>query len=193
MKTQLNVIKSDGSIEEYMHTKVMHTINRALLACGEPETYISEHLAEVITYFLYGERAGSAVSSSQILAAVKISLASTGYEAAAEILTEHHYHRRLKRNRVEVFYVNGEEISDPEQFMQMQKQSGRSVWSKSIIVDDLVNRDGLDRSIARTVAAMVEEKILGMKISCVSSGLVKQLVLSDTASVLSAQRQLQAV
>ncbi|MFA5553403.1 MAG: hypothetical protein WCZ89_07080 [Phycisphaerae bacterium] len=191
MKTQLNVIKSDSSIEEYMHTKVLHTINRALVSSGEHDTDIAEHLAEVITYFLYSERAGSAVPSSQILAAIKISLASTGYEAAAEILTEHHYHRRLNRNRVEVVYVDGEEISDPEQFMQMQEQAARCVWSKSVIIDDLVNRTGLDRSSARTIAAMVEEKILGLQISRISSSLVKQLVLNDTAAVLYAQKQLQ--
>ncbi len=191
MKKQLNVIKSDGSIEDYMHTKVLHTINRALLASGEHETYISEHLAEVITYFLYGERTGSEIHSSEILEAIKISLAATGYEKAAEILSERHYRRRIQRNRIEIFYVDGEEISDAERLLELQRHAGRSVWSKSIVVDDLVNNAGLDRNSARAIAAMVEEKVLGMQVGRVSSSLVKQLVLNDTASVLYAQKQLQ--
>jgi len=30
IQTQLKVIKADGSIEEYLHTKVMGTLNNAL-------------------------------------------------------------------------------------------------------------------------------------------------------------------
>lgn len=191
MKTQLSVIKSDGNIEEYMHTKVLHTINRALAAAGEFDTDVAEHLAEVITYFLYGERTGSAVPSSEIFAAIKISLAATGYDRAAEVLSEHHFQRRLKRNRVEVFRTNGSEPSGPEQLLELQTNAERNIWCKSVIADDLVDKQDFDRQSARVVAAMVEEKILAMQLSRVSSGLVKQLVLNDTAAILHAQKQLQ--
>jgi hypothetical protein len=40
---------------------------------------------------------------------------------------------------------------------------------------------------------MVEEKIFNVGMTQVSSGLIKQLVLGDTAAVLRAQRQLQVV
>jgi transcriptional regulator NrdR family protein len=191
MKTRLSVIKSDGSMEEYMHTKVLHTIDRALASTGEPDSVVAERLAEVITYFLYGERACSVVPSSEILAAIKIVLAATGYDNAAEVLSEHHFQRRLQRNRVEVFRTNGSEPSGPEQLLELQTNAERAVWCKSIIVDDLVNKQDFDRQSARVVAAMVEEKILAMQLSKVSSSLVKQLVLNDTAAVLHAQKQLQ--
>jgi hypothetical protein len=97
----------------------------------------------------------------------------------------------MQRNRIEIFYVDGEEITDAERLLELQQRAGKSVWSKSIVVDDLINNAGLDRSIARAIAAMVEEKILGMKVGRVSSSLVKQLVLNDTAAVLYAQKQLQ--
>lgn len=191
MKTQLNVIKSDGSIEEYMHTKVIHTINRALAACGESETDVAECLAEVITYYLYGEQTGPMIHSSEVLSAIKVSLAETGYERAAAMLCEHHFQRKLQRNRIEVFNINGEEISDAEQFLKLREKAGRSIWCKSVIIDDLVSHSGLDRQSARAIAAMVEEKVMGMQVSRVSSRLVKQLVLSDTAAVMYAQKQLQ--
>lgn len=193
MKTQLSVIKSDGSMEEYMHTKVLHTINKALVAAGEPDTDVAERVAEVITYFLYGERAGSAVPSSEILAAIKIALSATGYDDAAEVLSEHHFQRRLQRNRVEVFRTNGSESFGPEQLLELRTNAERAVWCKSIIVDDLVDKQDFDRQSARVVAAMVEEKILAMQLSRVSGSLVKQLVLNDTAVILHAQRQLQTI
>jgi hypothetical protein len=40
---------------------------------------------------------------------------------------------------------------------------------------------------------MVEEKVLNIGMTSVPAGLVKQLVLSDTAAFLHAQRQLQTV
>lgn len=193
MKTQLSVIKSDGETEEYMHTKVLHTINRALASAGEPDLVVAESMAEVVTYFLYGEKAASAVPSSEILAAIKIVLAATGYDRAAEILAEHHFQRRLRRNRVEVFSVNGSELSDAEQLLMLRQHGDRAVWCKSVIVDDLVNKQGLDRNIARTIAAMVEQKVFAIQVSSVPGSLVKQLVLSDTASILHAQKQLQPV
>lgn len=191
MKTQLSVIKSDGSMEEYMHTKVLHTINKALVTAGESDTDVAEHVAEVITYFLYGERVGSAVPSSEVLAAIKIALSATGYDDAAEALSEHHFQRRLQRNRVEVFRTNGNEPSGPEQLLELQTNAERAIWCKSIIVDDLVDKQDFDRQSARVVAAMVEEKVLAMQLSKVSGSLVKQLVLNDTAAILHAQRQLQ--
>lgn len=53
MRKQLQVTKADGTIEEYMHTKVIGTINNALAAAGRPDMAMAEDLAEVVTYYLY--------------------------------------------------------------------------------------------------------------------------------------------
>jgi len=74
-----------------------------------------------------------------------------------------------------------------------QQSAGRSRWDKGRIVQDLISKHSLSRQTARTVASMVEEKIFNMGITVVPASLVKQLVLSDTAAVLRAQRQLQTV
>jgi len=46
---------------------------------------------------------------------------------------------------------------------------------------------------ARTIASMVEEKVLNMGITSVPVSLIKQLVWNDAALVLRAERQLQMV
>ena len=55
---QLKVIKADGSIEEYLHTKIIGTISNALSASGHDSTFVAEQLAEAITYYLYNNNSG---------------------------------------------------------------------------------------------------------------------------------------
>ncbi len=56
---------------------------------------------------------------------------------------------------------------------------------------DLTTKHGIDRLAARAIASMVEEKIFNMGVSLVPVSLIKQLVLSDTATVMQAHRQFQ--
>jgi len=193
MQTQLKVIKEDGSVEEYLHTKVIGTISNALGEIGQPDVFIAEQLAEVVTYFLYHRQSRRSVTSNEVFSMIKAVLTATGYEDAAIALSEHHFERKLKRSRIEVVSVDIQELTDAE-LLDGTGQSGcRCRWDKSRIVQDLVTKYGLCRQTARTIASMVEEKIFNMGITVVSAGLIKQLVLGDAAAVLRAQRQLQTV
>jgi len=190
---QIKVIKADGRVEEYLYTKVIGAINNALSAVDQADVDIAEQLAEVVTYFLYHEKKSRSVNSSEIFSIVKTVLASTGFEDAAVALSERHFQRRLKRSRIEVVSVNIHKLADAQRLAAAKEPTNRTRWDKSRIVNDLVTRHGLCRQTARTIASMVEEKILGMEVTLVPSSLIKQLVLSDTAAVLRAQHQLQTV
>lgn len=193
MQTQLRIIKADGTIEEYLHTKVMATINNALGEIGRADVDVAEQFAEVVTYFLYHQQNGRNVTSSEVLSMIKVVLATTGYEKAAVALSEHHFERKLKRSRVEVVLVDIRELADAEFLVGAEGPACRSRWDKSRIVEDLVAEHGLCRQTARMIAAMVEEKVFNMGITRVPSSLIKQLVLGDAAAVLHAQEQLQVV
>ena len=193
MQTQLRIIKADGTIEEYLHTKVMATINNALGEIGRADVDVAEQFAEVVTYFLYHQQNGRNVTSSEVLSMIKVVLATTGYEKAAVALSEHHFERKLKRSRVEVVLVDIRELADAEFLVGAEGPACRSRWDKSRIVEDLVAEHGLCRQTARMIAAMVEEKVFNMGITRVPSSLIKQLVLGDAAAVLHAQEQLQTV
>lgn len=193
IRTQLKVIKADGSIEEYLHTKVMGTINNALGDVDLANIDVAEEFAEVVTFFLYNQYNRHAVTSSDIFSMIKVVLAATGYEDAAVALSEHHFNRKLKRSRIEVSTVNFQDLTDVELLIGAEESAVRSRWDKSRIVDDLVNGHGIDRQTARTIAAMVEEKVFNMGMTLVPSSLIKQLVLGDTATVLRAQQQMQVV
>lgn len=193
IRTQLKVIKADGSIEEYLHTKVMGTINNALGEVGLANIDIAEEFAEVVTFFLYNQYNRRTVTSDDIFSMIKVVLAATGYEDAAVALSEHHFERKLKRSRIEVVPADVQDLTDAELLAGTEGLAGRVRWDKSRIVEDLVSGNGICRQTARTIAAMVEEKVFKVGMTLVPSSLIKQLVLGDTAAVLRAQQQLQAV
>lgn len=189
---QLKVIKTDGSVEQYMHTKIIGTISNALCRIGRPDISIAEELAEVVTFFLYQQHKRS-VTSSEILSMIKAVLTATKNEEAAVALSEHHFERRLKRSRIEVVSIDVEELADAELLCKTDSSNGRSRWDKSRIVKDLIEKHGVSRQTARMIASMVEEKIFNIGLTLVPASLTKQLVLGDAAAVLRAQRQLQTV
>jgi hypothetical protein len=193
MKMQLKVIKADGGIEEYLHTKVIGTISNALGRIGQADICIAEQLAEVVTYFLYHRQDRRAVSSSEIFSIIKAVLAATSYEEAAVALSEHHFERRLKRSRIEVASIDIRELADAELLCRDGELDGRCRWDKSRIVNDLVTKYDVCQQTARMIASMVEERVFSMGITLVPASLIKQLVLGDAAAVLQAQRQLQTV
>jgi transcriptional regulator NrdR family protein len=192
-RMQLRVIKADGSIEEYLHTKVMGTINNALGEVGLANIDIAEEFAEVVTFFLYNQYNRRTVTSDDIFSMIKVVLAATGYEDAAVALSEHHFERKLKRSRIEVVPIDVQDLTDAELLAVTEESAGRSRWDKSRIVGDLISSHGICRQTARTIAAMVEEKVFNLGMMLVPSSLIKQLVLGDIASVLRAQQQLEVV
>jgi len=190
---QLKVVKTDGTVEAYLHTKVIGTISSALSRIGQADMCIAEQLAEAVTYFLYHRPKPLAVTSNEILSIIEAVLTATGYEDAAVVLSEHHFERKLKRSRIEVVCIDVCELSDAEVICNVEKSDKRHRWDKSRIVDDLVTKYGLRRQTARTIASMVEEKIFNIGITLVPASLIKQLVLRDAGAMLRAERQLQTV
>jgi transcriptional regulator NrdR family protein len=187
---QLKVIKADGSIEDYLHTKVLGTISNALGAAGEGDIFVAEELSEVVTYYLYHKQDKQKVHSGEIFAMIKVALSATAHDSAAMALAEHHCLRKLGRARTEVVSLDVVELADAEMLWGEKAAGAKSRWDKSKIAADLMAEHGLARQAARTVAALVEEKVLAMGVTQVPASLLRQLVLGDTAAVLRAHREL---
>jgi len=191
MDKQLRVVKSDGSTEAYLHTKVLGAINNALAAAGQPDMMLAERLAEVVTFHLYQETGRHSISSNEIFSMIKAVLVATGCEEAAAALTEHALERRLRRSRTEVIEVDVQDFADLRQLCQAQYSSARMPWDKTQIVHDLTTHSDLSRQIARAIASVVEERVFGMGMTTIPRSLVKQIVLGETAAVLRAEQELQ--
>jgi len=187
---QLKVVKADGTIEEYFHTKVIGTICNVFAKTELADMDTAQELAEVVTYYLYQRSKTNTVTSGEILSIIQAALADTGYQDAATKLSECHYKRKLQRTRTEVAAVDIKKLSDADQLYQTQLDN-RTSWNKSEIVNNLVEKHNLSKKTARTIASIVEEKLFSMKLQIIPTGLIKQLMLSETAAVLRAEKQLQ--
>lgn len=93
---ELKVIKADGSIEDYLYTKVLGAISNAMAGAGQLDILTAEQLADAVTYFLYQDDKRHKVSSGEILSIIEATLDATGYEQVAAALSNYHYERRLK-------------------------------------------------------------------------------------------------
>lgn len=177
---QLSVIKTDGSTEQYVYTKVIGTFSNALAILNEPDLFAAEQFAETVTFYLYQKNNTAAITSAEIHMMILDVLRSTGYENAATSLDEHHLSRKLNRRRLEVIDNN----QAPESICR---------WDKSRIVDDLIEEKKLSRQTARTIASAVEQKVLNMAMTRIRPSLIKQLVMADMETILRAEDQLLAI
>ncbi len=174
-------MKSDATIEKYKHTKVLASLNHALVLIDQPNVFAAEQFADAITYYFYRDKHASIISTDDIHLMILSVLNATGYGNAAQALTDHRLERRLKRNRLE---VTNPHARAPHNIPHR--------WDKSRIVQDLVYSRGIEMDLARAIAAGVEEKVLNMELSEVSTDLVNEVVKAETAAMLRAKDQLLA-
>lgn len=184
MDTQLKVVKADGSQEDYLHTKIIGTINSALACIDTSDLELAEQLSQVVTYYIYRNNRHS-ITSNEIFSIIKAVLASTPYEAAAAELTKHHFLRKLRRSRIEVISTQENDLNDVLAG-KTHKYVSEGLWNKSKIVSFLTELHNLDCQTARTIASMVEEKVLGLSQTKISTKLIKQFILADAEGVLRA-------
>jgi transcriptional regulator NrdR family protein len=187
---QLRVIKADDTEEEYLHTKVIATFINAFGAPSEKNTATAQQLAEAVTFYLYNKHGSHKITSSEISSIIKAVLTSTGFDNAADFLSEHHQRRNLLRARVQVIKVDMEKISPDTPLRQIDRCGPADPWNKSKIIHNLVNKYNLQPAMARTVASLVEEKILNSGFRLVPTGFIRFLVLWQMQTILSAQQQI---
>lgn len=180
---QLKVIKSDGHMEEYLHTKVLGTFSNALGLVDDMNIFAAEQFSEAVTFYLYEKRASQIVTSEELHLMIQAVLSATGYVHAAEALNDYRLNRKLKRGRVEVIDAKSYTV-DEDVAMRVSR------WNKSRIARDLMRIDKIEPHTARAIASAVEEKVLVLGMTRVRRRLIRQLVLADTDAMLAAQGQL---
>jgi transcriptional regulator NrdR family protein len=180
---QIRIVKADGAIEPYLHTKVLGTFHNALSHVGTGDLEAAEQMAEAVTFYLYRQIRRGTLNTDQIHQMVVDVLTSTGHADAAEALGDYRLSRRLQRRRIDVV---GEVTDTPGWAVTTQ-------WNKSRIVSELMASHNMDRLMARAIASAVEEKLLKMGVLRVRKSLIHQLVVADMESLLDADRQLAIV
>ena len=189
---QLRVEKCDGSIEIYLHTKVMGSIAAGLSDGGCYEPDLPEQLAEAVTTFLRRRYGSVVVSADEIHSMIVAALSDTGSRSAALALQEHRITRQMMRSRTEVIHWSSAECPDRLDYVSGDLTSGCVIepWDKSEIVRDLEAERGLVHTLARAVAGSVEEKVLRMGCRRMSTGQIREMVMCDLFAMRQAEMAL---
>ncbi|MBW2472334.1 MAG: hypothetical protein JRE18_09665 [Deltaproteobacteria bacterium] len=169
---QIWVTKSDGTIEPYLHTKVLGTLHRAMTEVQAEGLETAQMLSDAVTYFLYQHGSSGTLTTDQIHHMIITVLEGASCHAAAQCLNAHRLQRRLQRRRIEVI------------------DSKEPIWTKSCIVQDLIEQYQIEQPLARAVAGSVEEKVLRMGATRVRKGMIRHMVLTDVEDLMDAHRQL---
>jgi hypothetical protein len=171
-------MKTDRTVESYLHTKVLGTFHHALSAAGGPDLFAAEQMAEAVTFYLYSRPHSRTITTDEIHLMIQAVLQDTGFSSAAGALNEHRIQRKLQRKRIEVI----------EETQEGNPQT--SGWNKSVIVEHLVRQYHLNRALARVIAGSVEEKVIRMGVTRIRKGLIRELVEAETETMLRAEEQL---
>lgn len=177
---QIKVIKTDGFIEEYLHTKVIGTFNNALGLIDQSNLYAAEQFAEAITFYLYQKNSDKTITSNQIHLMIQAILTATGYQNAAAALNDYYINRKLQRRRIEILEDN-----------DIENSWIPGHWNKSYIVNYLMETHHLEYPLARAIASSVEEKVLNLGTNRITRSLIHELILNDAEMMLHAYKQLQ--
>ncbi len=186
---QLQVEKSDGSLEVYLHTKVLATITVALSEVGDYQETVAEQLAEAVSLYLRHHYGTGRVSTHEIQFMIEVVLADTGQEKAAMALQEHRLNRQIKRNRVEVVKRSiPQRIFNARRSLLDYEQCEVQPWNKSVIVRELERERHLPRGLARVIAGVVEEKVLTLGYRQIDSTLIRALVDNEFLAMRQAEK-----
>ena len=187
----LRVLKSDGSSEVYLHTKVIGSIAVALSESGSYQEVVTGHLAEAVTIYISRRHGSLQITSDEIHAMIEAVLSETGYEDAAVCLHEHRLNRQINRLRTEVIHCRNccEEPDTVETNISSEKYTSQ-LWNKSLIVRCLEGESGLSRELSRAIAGAVEEKVLRIGSRRIFSTLVSELVANELWFMKEAEKAL---
>ena len=195
----LMVIKSDGSSEAYIHTRVMATISAAISDAGCYNEQTVSALADAVRMYIEDCKddtsASLNITSDEIYCMILATLQETGCAKAAVLLKEHRVNRQISRKRQMVIHCMKPHLSNDEQIkIESECCLDKSVydcqndecefltidpWNKSRLSSKLKTQYNLTKNAARVVAANVEDKIFKLKISTVRSSLIQQLILNE--------------
>jgi transcriptional regulator NrdR family protein len=169
---QIRVIKSDGSTEPYLHTKVFGSLHRAMAVEVSDCIETAQILSDAVTYFLYRRSGPRSLTTDQIHQMILTVLEGAGFRYAAECLNAHRLNRRLERHRIEVI------------------DSEFGAWDKQHIIRELTEQYNIEPSLARAIAGSVEDTVLRMGVLHIRKGMIRHLVMTDMENMLDAQHQL---
>lgn len=160
-----SVAKRDGSVEPFEFAKLRRCLAVAMKGCGYDAVY-ADALARAVALHLQDWRDAAPASTGYIAGCVKAVLEETGLCDVAGFLDRHRRQRDSKRSRISVVDTTSAE--------RLQRS-----WTKKLAVEALAERYGVRASVARILAAEVEQRVLALNYNMISTSLLDEIIRNE--------------
>jgi hypothetical protein len=157
--------KCDGSLERFEFHKLRRGVAVAMRDCGYEER-LADAIAQAVSLHLRDWRQDRPPSSEYIFRCVRTVLDETGLQEVAQRLMTYRRQRACRRRSLFVFDSRHPDLA-------------AKPWRKSAVVGTLQRRHRLSRMAARILAGQIEERVLSLDYSVISSALVAELIRSE--------------
>lgn len=157
--------KCDGSLERFEFVKLRRGLAAAMRDCGYG-VHLADALAQAVTIHLRDWREKRPPSSEYIFRCVQTVLDETGLEEVARHLAAQRRYRACRRRGLLVL-----DSRHPSR--------AATPWRKGMVASTLQRRHKLGRKTARILAGQIEERVLSLNYSVISSALLAELIRSE--------------
>ncbi|MCK6458052.1 MAG: hypothetical protein L6Q92_16175 [Phycisphaerae bacterium] len=161
--------KRDGASEPFEHAKLVECLRRVLIDVNDvdpPAT--AEGLADAVRQALHPLAALGPVRSLDLLELTESVLIRSGHASAAHVLHQHGRRRDRLRRLLHVARLR-----------PAQRRYTNRRWSKASVVAAFEQEHGLSRGVARQLAGLVELAILRSGLRLVTTGFVRETMVSE--------------
>lgn len=172
------VRKRDGRIVPADEAKIAEAIFKAARAVGGEDRFLAEELAKAVSFFL-GRKLGKKIPDiEEIQDAVEKVLVETGHARTAKAYILYRDKRARQRKMLKVRKEIKEKTTTTDLSLLVMGTTHEEIkpWDKSHVSRALVKEAGLPPSVADSIAAAVEARVLVLGLKQMSTSLIRELV-----------------
>ena len=159
------VAKREGQLEPFEAAKLRRCLAAAMKVCDCDERF-AEALTRAVELHLRDWSKARPPTTDYVFCCAHTALTETGMGHVAQYLARQRRRRAAQRRKVSVLDVRNPGCAGVR-------------WRKAAVAQALRSRHGLSRSIARILAGEIEQRVLTLGYSTVSTTLIAELIRNE--------------
>ncbi|MBT9138026.1 MAG: Anaerobic ribonucleoside-triphosphate reductase [Syntrophomonadaceae bacterium] len=172
------VKKRDGRLVPFDEEKITEAIFRAARAVGGEDKFMASELSRAAVFYLKEKIGTRTPDIEEIQDIVEKVLIETGHARTAKAYILYRDRRRKQRERLKVRkeIEKKRPMTDISLLVAGERQDEITSWDKVKVTQALIKEAEISPSVADSVAATVEKRILSQELSQISTSLIRELV-----------------
>ena len=162
---RIMITKRDGQLEPFDVAKPRRCLTAAMRDSSHDE-HFADVLARAVEFHLFAWPKTSLPTTDYVSRCLQTALTQTGMEEVAEQLIRHHRLRTTRRRNLSVLDSRSSRLN-------------LTRWRKGAVARTLERRYGLSHSVARILAGEIEQRVLALSYTVVSTALIAEVLRNE--------------